>query len=241
MQALTTARSALAEQGRLVEALRSAEAKAAKASEVAAEEKRQAAEARSQRQAEESAHASTRRQLEELRAQQGSAASAQDAVVEQLRVELQAKGLEAARREEAAAKLQLVLEERIVYLTKEHEVQLAAVHEKHSGMLARVAASQEEAHAAALREQAVALAQREAESVQAVRDELDGLRRRLEEQCALPQRQAERVTRHGQPAIAAGLATADGRQRQRHGGGAAGRPLAEARTTFGLRRYPCRS
>jgi hypothetical protein len=63
--------------------------------------------------------------------------------------------LEAARREEAAAKLQLVLEERIVYLTKEHEVQLAAVHEKHSGMLARVAASQEEAHAAALREHAV--------------------------------------------------------------------------------------
>ena len=50
MQALTTARSALAEQGRLVEALRGAEAKAAKASEVAAEEKRQAAEARSERQ-----------------------------------------------------------------------------------------------------------------------------------------------------------------------------------------------
>jgi chromosome condensin MukBEF ATPase and DNA-binding subunit MukB len=52
-------------------------------------------------------------------------------------------------------------------------------------MLARVAASQEEAHAAALREQAVALAQREAESVQAVRDDLDGLRRRLEEQSAV--------------------------------------------------------
>jgi hypothetical protein len=94
-------------------------------------------------------------------------------VVEQLRVELQAKGLEAARREEAAAKLQQGLEERIVYLTKEHEVQLA-----------RVAASQEEAHVAALRQQAVALRQREAVCVQAVRDDLDELRRRMEEQAA---------------------------------------------------------